>query len=138
MTIYDVARQVPVSIVIIPVASSIVVVIMIITGIALHAHYRNRLAVEVADFDFGQADEEELQYKSFWERLRESFGKYNFSSRIILILFLAGNHFTSGSDIQSEGSSVSGRRSVQMPGEKLKIFFSRIFKNFHLFQVQLV
>jgi len=100
VTIYDVARQVPVSIVIIPVASSIVVVIMIITGIALHAHYRNRLAVEVADFDFGQADEEELQYKSFWERLRESFG----------------NHFTSGSDIQSEGSSVSGRRSVQMPG----------------------
>ena len=88
MTIYDVARQVPVSIVIIPVASSIVVVIMIITGIALHAHYRNRLAVEVADFDFGQADEEELQYKSFWERLRESFGKSNFSSRIILILFI--------------------------------------------------
>ena len=75
MTIYDVARQVPVSIVIIPVASSIFVVIMIITGIALHAHYRSRLAVEVADFDFGQADEEELQYKSFWERLRESFGK---------------------------------------------------------------
>jgi len=100
VTIYDVARQVPVSIVIIPVASSIVVVVMIITGIALHAHYRNRLAVEVADFDFGQADDEELQYKSFWERLRESFG----------------NHFTSGSDVQSEGSSVSGRRSVQMPG----------------------
>jgi hypothetical protein len=100
VTVYDVARQVPVSIVIIPVASSIVVVVLIISGIALHAHYRNRLAVEVADFDFGQADEEELQYKSFWERLRESFG----------------NHFTSGSDIQSEGSSVSGRRSVQMPG----------------------
>ena len=69
------ARQVPVSIVIIPVASSIFVVIMIITGIALNAHYRSRLAVEVADFDFGQADEEELQYKSFWERLRESFGE---------------------------------------------------------------
>jgi len=100
VTIYDVARQVPVSIVIIPVASSIFVVIMIITGIALNAHYRSRLAVEVADFDFGQADEEELQYKSFWERLRESFG----------------NHFTNGSDVQSEGSSVSGRRSVQMPG----------------------
>ena len=51
---------------------------MIITGIALHAHYRSRLAVEVADFDFGQADEEELQYKSFWERLRESFGTDTF------------------------------------------------------------
>jgi len=100
VTVYDVAREAPVGIVIIPVASGIVVVILIITGVALHAHYRNRLAVEVADFDFGQADEEELQYKSFWERLRESFGAY----------------FTSGSDLQSEGSSVSGRRSVQMPG----------------------
>merc|ERR1712098_325466 len=89
------------SIVIIPIISSIFVVIMGITGVALHAHYRNRLAVEVADFDFGQAEEEELQYKTFWERLRESFGA----------------HFTSGgSDAQSEGSSVSGRRSVQMPG----------------------
>ena len=37
----------------------------------------DRLAVEVADFDFGQTDEEELQYKSFWERLRESFGEFN-------------------------------------------------------------
>ena len=74
VTIYDVASQSPVSIVIIPVVSSIIVVIIIITGVALHAHYRNRLAVEVADFDFGQADEEELQYKTFWERLRESFG----------------------------------------------------------------
>jgi len=100
VTIYDVAREVPVSIVIIPVASSIVVIVIIISGVALHAHYRNRLAVEVADFDFGQTDEEELQYKSFWDRLRESFGA----------------HFTPGSDIQSEGSSVSGRRSVQMPG----------------------
>lgn len=101
VTIYDVAAQSQLSIVIIPVASSIVVVILIISGIALHAHYRNRLAVEVADFDFGQADEEELQYKSFWERLRESFS----------------NHFTSGaSDLVSDGSSVSGRRSVQLPG----------------------
>ena len=74
VTIYDVASQSPVSIVIIPVVSSIIVVIIIVTGVALHAHYRNRLAVEVADFDFGQADEEELQYKTFWERLRESFG----------------------------------------------------------------
>ena len=76
---------------IIPVASSIVVVVLIISGVALHAHYRNRLAVEVlkltilnlcnifsqvADFDFGQTDEEELQYKSFWDRLRESFGSF--------------------------------------------------------------
>ena len=103
ISIVNVAPQAPVSIVIIPVISSIIVVVIIVTGVALHAHYRNRLAVEVADFDFGQNnDEEELQYKSFWERLRESFGA----------------HFTNNSlsDAQSEGSSVSGRRSVQIPG----------------------
>ena len=186
----------------------------------------SRLAVEVADFDFGQADEEELQYKTFWERLRESFGIYlyytwtflvsifiqkwqskfnaistwcqgkdiwkfrilenvnvskwnihpelqlmllvdvkyffycnlcflytlNISSSLMMgdsseiwenfltirfnvkwlsnshlcvfqqifpnFVCISGAHFTSNaSDVQSEGSSVSGRRSVQMPGE---------------------
>ncbi len=53
---YDVASKSPISIVIIPVISSILVVVIIITGVALSAHYRNRLAVEVADFDFGQCE----------------------------------------------------------------------------------
>ena len=118
VTVYDVASQSPISIVIIPVISSILVVVIIITGVALSAHYRNRLAVEVADFDFGQADEEELQYKSFWERLRESFGNKCDSRKKVSNKFLiSGAQFTQGgSDSQSEGSSVSGRRSVQMPG----------------------
>ena len=30
----------------------------------------------MADFDFNAAEEEELQYKTFWERLRESFGRH--------------------------------------------------------------
>jgi len=101
VTVYDVASSLPLSIVVIPVASSIVVIVMIMSGIALYAHYKTRLAVEVADFDFGTAEDEELQAKTFWERLRESFG----------------NAFTSGSETDSQGgSSVSGRRSVQMPG----------------------
>lgn len=100
VTIYDVAQDPQFVMIVMPVVSSILVVLLIIGGIAMNAHYRTRLAVEVADFDFGQTDEE-LQYKSFWERLRESFGA----------------HFTSGgSDLVSEGSSVSGRRSVQLPG----------------------
>ena len=45
----------------------------------------SRLAVEVADFDFGQADEEELQYKTFWERLRESFGIYLYYTWTVLV-----------------------------------------------------
>jgi len=101
VTVYDVASSLPLSIVVIPVASSIVVIVIIMSGIALYAHYKTRLAVEVADFDFGTAEDEELQAKTFWERLRESFG----------------NAFTSGSEIDSQGgSSVSGRRSVQLPG----------------------
>ena len=74
--------------------------------------------MEVADFDFGQADEEELQYKSFWERLRESFGnKCDSRKKVSNKLLISGAQFThGGSDSQSEGSSVSGRRSVQMPG----------------------
>ena len=72
MTIYDAATEAQYGLVLIPIASrlvnlfifvcigrslsiviiiifilSIVVVILIISGVALHAHYRNRLAVEV-------------------------------------------------------------------------------------------
>jgi hypothetical protein len=32
------------------------------------------LLCKVADFDFNNSEDEELQYKTFWERLRESFG----------------------------------------------------------------
>ena len=51
----------------------------------------------MADFDFGQADEEELQYKSFWERLRESFSEfinclhhvmsYPVSNAVVIVIF---------------------------------------------------
>ena len=42
----------------------------------------------------------------------------------------AGNHFTSGgSDVQSEGgSSVSGRRSVQIPGSVSKLVILHYIK----------
>ena len=30
--------------------------------------------LQVADFDFNNSEDDELQYKTFWERLRESFG----------------------------------------------------------------
>ena len=31
---------------------------------------------QVADFDFNNSEDDELQYKTFWERLRESFGNF--------------------------------------------------------------
>ena len=43
----------------------------------------------MADFDFNTAEEEELQYKTFWERLRESFGKLSFC--LILHSFVNSN-----------------------------------------------
>jgi len=100
VSIYEVASQLPLSIVIIPVTAGMAAVILLISGIGVYTAFKSNLAVEVADFDFNTAEEEELQYKTFWERLRESFG----------------TAFTSGGDVESEGSSVSGRRSVQLPG----------------------
>jgi len=100
VTIYEVAKRMPLHIVIIPVTAAIAGIILIFSGIGVYANFRSNLAVEVADFDFNAAEEEELQYKTFWERLRESF--------VVA--------FTSGDDSESEGSSVSGRRSVQIPG----------------------
>jgi len=99
VTIYEVASSLPLSIVIIPMVAAIFAIILLISGIAVYSTFKSNLAVEVADFDFNNAEDEELQYKTFWERLRESFG----------------TAFT-GSDAESEGSSVSGRRSVQMQG----------------------
>ena len=48
-------------------------------------------------------------------------------------IYIAGAHFTTNaSDSQSEGSSVSGRRSVQMPGEEicLKLIFRSVNEPF--------
>jgi hypothetical protein len=47
VTVYEGANEAQYGMVVIPVSSSIIVVILLISGIALHAHYRNRLAVEV-------------------------------------------------------------------------------------------
>jgi len=110
VTIYQVAKQMPLFIVIIPVTAAIAAIIILFSGIGVYASFRNNLAVEVADFDFNAAEEEELQYKTFWERLRESF--------------VAA--FTSGDDSESEGSSVSGRRSVQIPGGAVGLGYGSI------------
>ena len=56
--------------------------------------------LQVADFDFNTAEEEELQYKTFWERLCESFGMIihiilNSTLYLNLILF-RGRHVAGG------------------------------------------
>ena len=99
VTVYNVASSLPLFIIVLPVVSSIAAIVIVMSGIALNAHYKTRLAIEVADFDFGEEDEE-LQAKTFWERLRESIE----------------NAITGTSGNKKDSSSLSGRRSVQMPG----------------------
>jgi len=55
--------------------SSILAIIIVVGGIAYHLQQRQRynITLEVADFDFQQ--NEDLNEKTFFERLRESFSK---------------------------------------------------------------
>lgn len=46
--------------------------VLIVFGIAYYLQSRARFNVEVADFDFGQSNPE-MEYKTFTERLRDSF-----------------------------------------------------------------
>lgn len=66
--IYDVPRSGLLSTIILPITCSLLAFVILVTGIAYHIHTRNRLQVEVADFDFQRSDLE-LTEKTFWEHL---------------------------------------------------------------------
>ncbi|ODM94592.1 Transmembrane protein [Orchesella cincta] len=68
--VYKVARVQPLSLIIVPIACSLVALVLIIFGIGYFWENRKRFAVEVADFDFGQHDE--LPYMTFMERLKDA------------------------------------------------------------------
>lgn len=74
VTIYEVKKQAQLSVVVVPVAFSMVAVVLVIFGVAYYIQNRSRFLVEVADFDFG-VDNTDLttEYKTFKERLRDSF-----------------------------------------------------------------
>ncbi|KAJ8682765.1 hypothetical protein QAD02_018557 [Eretmocerus hayati] len=65
-------RKPQLSVVVVPVTCSLVAVVLIVFGIAYYVQNRARFHVEVADFDFGQRSAE-MEYKTFTERLRDSF-----------------------------------------------------------------
>lgn len=71
VNIYEVTKHPQLSVIIVPVVSSIVAVIIIIFGVALHVQSKRSYTVEVADFDFANQSSD-MEYKSFGERLRES------------------------------------------------------------------
>lgn len=64
-------KQAQLSFVIIPVVSSILAILIVMCGIAYHLQQRQRHTVEVADFDFQHR--ENLDEKTFMERVKESF-----------------------------------------------------------------
>ncbi|KAK4876862.1 hypothetical protein RN001_009368 [Aquatica leii] len=71
VTVYEVAHQAQLSVIVVPVASSLIAVVLIIFGVAYYVQNRSRFIVEVADFNFGQQCSD-LEYKTFRERLYDS------------------------------------------------------------------
>ncbi|KAL3284247.1 hypothetical protein HHI36_018410 [Cryptolaemus montrouzieri] len=72
ITVYKVKKQAQLSIIVVPVAFSLVAVVLIVFGVAYYIQNRRRFIVEVADFNFG-IDYSDMEYKTFRERLQESF-----------------------------------------------------------------
>ena len=88
-----------------PIISSLIAVIACISGVFVFMTFkRNIRGRETADFDFTCPTErcDELEYKTFWERLRDA-------------ALNALSNATSASDAASHVSSVSSHRSFQGP-----------------------
>lgn len=98
--IYDTPVQPPISVVVVPITCTLIGLVAVSMGLATFYTYvaRKRVSVETADFDFN-SPEEQLEYKTFWERLRDS----------MLNAFNKDND-----DVSSHVSSVSSR-SIQHP-----------------------
>ncbi|GJQ68040.1 hypothetical protein Trydic_g16758 [Trypoxylus dichotomus] len=69
VTVYEVAKQAQLSVIVVPVTFSIVAIVLIIFGVAYYLQNRSRFTVEVADFNFGP---QYADYMTFRERLRDS------------------------------------------------------------------
>ncbi|XP_014295395.1 location of vulva defective 1 isoform X1 [Microplitis demolitor] len=72
INIYEVTTKAQLSVIVVPVSCTLAAVVLIVFGIAYYLQSRARFNVEVADFDFGQSNPE-MEYKTFTERLRDSF-----------------------------------------------------------------
>ena len=97
VNMYNSTVEPPLSVVIIPVTCSLISIFGIGFGFFTFFICRRNDAVETADFDFNSR-EEQLEIKTFWERLRDSML----------------NAFSNSSDDVSHVSSVSSR-SIQNP-----------------------
>lgn len=60
------------SVILIPVSFCLVAVFMMVFGVAYYFQNRNRFMVEVADFNFGETQSVDMEYKTFHQRLIDS------------------------------------------------------------------
>lgn len=58
--------------IVVPISFVLLAVILVIFGIAYYIQNRNRYLVEVADFNFGDTQSIDMEYKTFRQRLLES------------------------------------------------------------------
>ncbi|KYQ56453.1 hypothetical protein ALC60_04530 [Trachymyrmex zeteki] len=72
INIYKVTTKPQLSVIVVPVSCSVIAVVLIVFGVAYYIQSRVRFTIEVADFNFGQSNPE-MEYKTFTERLRDSF-----------------------------------------------------------------
>lgn len=72
VTVYKDTKNAQLSVIVVPVSFSLVAIVLIIFGVAYYFQNRSRFIVEVADFNFG-AQYNDMEYKTFKERLKDSF-----------------------------------------------------------------
>jgi len=77
---YNSTHVPPITIVAMPISGSLLGIFFVVLGSVMLYNFRRNVAIETADFDFNTT-EKQLEYKTFWERLRDSmmnaFGSQN-------------------------------------------------------------
>lgn len=72
INIYEAKVQSQLSVVVVPVSFTLIAVILIVFGVSYYLQSRNRFTVEVADFNFGETQSVDMEYKTFQQRLIDS------------------------------------------------------------------
>uniref|UniRef100_D3TNI2 Putative salivary mucin n=1 Tax=Glossina morsitans morsitans TaxID=37546 RepID=D3TNI2_GLOMM len=72
INIYEVKKQSQLSVVVVPVTFTLIAIILIVFGVSYYVQSRNRFNVEVADFNFGETQSVDMEFKTFHQRLYES------------------------------------------------------------------
>lgn len=71
VNVYKASKQSQLSVIVVPIAFCLVAVFLVVFGIAYYMQNRSRFAVEVADFNFSETVSEDMEYKTFRQRLYE-------------------------------------------------------------------